>query len=338
MPTFALLGGAHIHTPAFAKKLAETPGVTTKYVYDSDADTARRRQEVTGGEVVGDAQTILNDPEVDGVVICSQTDLHEDLVLAAAKATKHLFVEKPLGMTAESAYRMAAAIKDAGVIFQTGYFMRGNPQVRFVRDAIRSGTFGKITRLRLSTCHNGSLGGWFDTEWRWMADPAQAGCGAFGDLGTHALDLLLWLTEGDRVTTCTGTIGVATGRYGDCDEYGEGMVRFDSGAVGTVAAGWVDHANPNTLEVSGTKGHAAITRGELFVTCEGIDGADGKQPFTRLPEAWPHAFDLFLQAVGGEAEVPLVTPDEAAARNAVMEAIYAGAAETKWAEPKAPAR
>ena len=336
MATFALIGGSHIHTPAFAKTLAATPGVTTRYIYDDDADTARRRQQVMGGEIVDDYHIILRDKQVDGVVICSQTDQHEELVLAAAKAKKHLFVEKPLGMTARDAWKMAKAIDKAGVLFQTGYFMRGNPQVRFVRDAIQSGKFGRITRVRLSNCHAGSLGGWFDTEWRWMADPEKAGCGAFGDLGTHGLDLMLWLLAGDDPITCTGSVGVATGRYGDCDEFGEGMVRFASGAVGTLAAGWVDHANPNFLEVSGTEGHAAIHRGDLYITCAAFDGADGNQPYTDLPEPWPHAFDLFLQAVQGQPDLPLVKPAEAALRSAVMEAMYAGAAGEKWAKPKLP--
>ncbi len=112
---------------------------------------------------------------------------------------------------------MAAAIENAGILFQTGYFMRGNPIFRFLKEQLAAGAFGKVTRLRMSNCHAGSLVGWFDTEWRWMADPVQAGVGAFGDLGTHALDIMLWLM-GD-VTRVAADIGVATGRYGDCDEY-----------------------------------------------------------------------------------------------------------------------
>src|SRR5699024_392067 len=131
--------------------------------------------------------------------------------------------------------------------------------------------------------------------------------------------------EGDAVTACTGVIGVATERYGDCDEFGEAMLRLRSGAVATIAAGWVDVANPNLLEISGTQGHARITNGKLYIKSERIDGADGKQPFEALPPAQPHAFELFLQAVTGTEDVPLVTARQAAARDAVMQAIYQGA-------------
>ena len=109
------------------------------------------------------------------MVICSETNRYEPLVLAAAAAQKHMFVEKPLGMGAEDAYRMAEAIEAAGVLFQTGYFMRSQGIHRFLRDEIAAGHLGVVTRVRMSNVHGGSLGGWFDTDWRWMADPQIAG-------------------------------------------------------------------------------------------------------------------------------------------------------------------
>src|SRR2546425_881392 len=114
-------------------------------------------------------------------------------VWAAAKAGKHMFVEKPLGITARESEEMANAIQKAGLLFTTGYFMRTEPAHLFLKDEIAKGTFGKITRVRGSNCHAGSLKGYFDSEWRWMADPKIAGVGAFGDLGTHKLDILMWM-------------------------------------------------------------------------------------------------------------------------------------------------
>jgi predicted dehydrogenase len=253
------------------------------------------------------------------------------LVLAGAAAKKYLFVEKPLGMGAEDAYRMADAIEEAGLLFQTGYFMRGDPIHLFLREQINEGKLGKITRIRHSNCHDGSLRGAFDTEWRWMADPVQAGGGGFADLGTHSLDILLWLMG--NVTSVTATIDVATGRYGNCDEYGEGLLQFENGAIGSLAAGWVDVAHPVRLILSGTEGHAHVANGQLYFQSKHVHGADGKAPWTKLPEAWPHAFELFLDALRGE-KVPLVGAREAAVRSAVMEALYQGARTQQWVEPK----
>lgn len=243
-----------------------------------------------------------------------------------------MFVEKPLGIGAQDAHAMATVIEQAGVMFQTGYFMRGNPVHLFLREQINRGSFGKITRIRHSNCHSASLGDWFTPEWLWMTDLAQAGVGAFGDLGTHSLDILMWLM-GD-VERVAADIDVAVRQYGDdCDEFGEGLLRFSNGVVGTLAAGWVDVANPVKLIVSGTEGHAHVCDDQLFFKSKHIDGADGETPWTSLPEAWPHAFELFLDAVAGKENIPLVSPHEAAARSAVMEAFYEAARQQTWVEP-----
>lgn len=331
MPKIALVGCAHIHTPGFIKMLLKRSDVQVKWVWDHDHERAGRRAAELDTQTVDDVATIWSDRDVEAVIICSETDRHEALVIPAAESKKHLFVEKPLGLAAKDAYRMAEAIERAGVLFQTGYFMRGNPINLFLKEQIAQGSFGKITRIRHSNCHEGSLGGWFDTEWRWMADPRQAGVGAFGDLGTHSLDILMWLM-GD-VQRVTASIDVATGRYGDCDEYGEGLLRFTNGVVGTLAAGWVDVANPVTLLISGTDGHAHVDSDRLYFKSSHVKGANGKRAWTKLPAAWPHAFDLFLDAIAGKPNVPLVAPREAAARSAVMKAFYVAARAQSWVEP-----
>ena len=324
----ALVGAAHIHTPGFIKRIQARDDVAVRCVWDEDAERAQRRATELGAQVTRDISQIWNDPEIKAVIICSETNRHEPLALAAAAAGKHLFVEKPLGMGAKDAQVMADAIEKAGVLFQTGYFQRGNPIYRFIKTQIAAGNFGKITRMRMSNCHSGSLGGWFDTEWRWMTDPAQSGVGAFGDLGTHALDIMLWLL-GD-VTRVTADVDVATGRYGDCDEYGEGLLKFENGVTGSLAAGWVDIADPVSLVLSGTQGHAYVANGQLYFKTEKVPGADGKTPWTNLPDPWPHAFELFLDAVVGKPDVPLVTVREAAYRSVVMETMYQAARQQKW--------
>ena len=327
----ALVGCAHIHTPGFVKRLQKRSDVRVKAVWDHEPERAQKGAKELSAQVVVATDDVWSDPEIEGVVICSETNRHEPLVLAAAAAKKHLFVEKPLGLGAEDAYRMADAIEQAGILFQTGYFMRGTPIHLFLREQIGLGSFGRITRIRHTNCHSGSLRGIFDTEWRWMADLEQAGCGGFGDLGTHSLDILLWLM-GD-VTRVTADVDVATGRYGDCDEYGEGLLRFENGAIGSLAAGWVDVAHPVNLTLSGTEGHAHVASGALYFQSTHVGGADGKEPWTRLPEAWPHAFELFLDALTGK-DVPLVGAREAAVRSAVMEALYQGARTRQWVVPR----
>ncbi len=332
MTTVGLLGVAHIHAPGFVKTLGERKDVRVKRVYDHDAARAKKSADLLpGSTVAASAEEILGDKEIDTIVCTSETNRHRELLIPAAKAGKHIFTDKPLGISGPDAAEIASAIEKAGVTFSTGYFMRGNPVYQFLRDKVKEGLFGKITRVRGSNCHMGALGGWFDTDWRWMADPKVAGCGGFGDLGTHLLDILIWIL-GD-IDAVTATLDKGTARYGDCDELGEALLRFRGGAIGTLAASWDDLADPMTLMISGTEAYAAVIRGELFLTTKKLDGADGKTPWKAgLPEPLPHAFVLFLDAVAGRPSGPLVAPREAAYRNTVMDALYAAAAGRKWVD------
>jgi len=329
--TLAFVGCAHIHTPSYVGLLARRPDVEVKYCWDHDQARGARRAAELKAKPAADLGRIWSDREVAAVVICSETDRHHGLVLDAARAGKHMFVEKPLGTTSRESAEMAAAIDKAGLLFTTGYFMRTQPHHLFLKEQVANGAFGKITRARGSNCHSGSLGGWFDTEWRWMADPKIAGVGAFGDLGTHSLDILMWLL-GD-VASVTADIRVVTGRYGDCDETGEALIRFKSGVIGTLAAGWVDVDNPVSLLISGTEGHAAVIKDKLYFSTKKVKGADGQTPWTGLPAAEPAPLEQFLAALAGKKGLPLVTPREAAARVSVMEAAYKGARSRAWVEP-----
>lgn len=131
----------------------------------------------------------------------------------------------------------------------------------------------------------------------------------------------------------TASIKVVTGRYGECDESGEALIEFQNGVTATLAAGWVDLDNSVPLLLSGTKGHACVIRDQFFFKSEKVDGADGKSPWTRLPTPLPHAFELFLDALADKADPALlVTPEDAAERCKVMEAIYKAAQTHTWVE------
>jgi predicted dehydrogenase len=326
--TVAFAGVAHIHTPGYLDEVKKRADVHIKYVWDHDSERADRNAKKAGAQPVADVKTIWSDPEISAVIILSETNRHYELVLAGAKAGKHMFVEKTLGITGKESREMADAIDKAKLLFTTGYFQRTDPKHLFLKSEIAKGNFGTITRVRGSNCHSGSLGGLFDTEWRWMADPKIAGVGAFGDLGTHKLDILMWLF-GD-VEAVTAVIKPVTGRYGDCDETGEALIRFKSGVIGTLAAGWVDLENPVQLLISGTEGHAVIIEDKLRYRSKKVPESDSRKPDTDLPATPRPPLHQFLDAVAGAQDQPLVKPQEAAARVAVMQAAYEAARDEKW--------
>src|SRR5438876_4729645 len=148
--TMAFVGCAHIHTPGYVNLLKKRPDVKVKSVWDHDAARAEKRAKELGAQVANDVDKIWSDPDIAAVVICSETNRHHDLLLAAARAGKHMFAEKPLGITAKESYAMADAIEKASLLFTTGYFMRKDPIHLLLNDVIVYGIFGKITCVRVS--------------------------------------------------------------------------------------------------------------------------------------------------------------------------------------------
>src|SRR5437762_2308766 len=129
----AFVGVAHIHTPGFIDLIKTRPDVRVKSVWDHDTARAEKRAKDLGAAVVKEAEEIWRDPEISAVIICSETNRHHELVLAAAKAGKHMFAEKPLGITAKESLEMAEAIEKANLLFTTGYFMRTDPKHLFLK-------------------------------------------------------------------------------------------------------------------------------------------------------------------------------------------------------------
>ncbi len=335
MKTFAFVGCGHIHTPGFIHNInRRKDSVRVKSVWDHDLARAELRAgELAGSAVEADLEKICSDPEITAAIVCSETNLHEKLVGPLVSAGKHVFVEKPLGFTGADARAMAEAIEDQGLLFSTGYFSRGDARLRFVKKQIDAGAFGKITRARMSNCHDGALGGWFDGEWRWMADPVQSGCGGFGDLGTHSLDILLWYFG--EVERCTAQLDPGTARYTGCDETGEGLIRFKSGVIATLAAGWDDVADPVRLLISGTEGHAMIVSDRLYFQSKHVPGMDGSQPLrnAEIGSGASAGLDAWIERVCGNDSPELVGAREAAYRSVVMEALYTGAKTGAWVTP-----
>ena len=324
MLTTAFLGVAHIHTPGFINTIKKRGDIRVKAVYDWDKERGVKRAQELEATFVDDVDTIVNDPEITSVVICSETARHRELIEKAAAAGKHIFAEKPVATTGEEAAAMGEAIKKAGVIFQTGFFQRSNPAMRFIKQEALAGHLGTITRMRHTNCHSGSLGGWFDTDWRWIADADEAG-GGYADLGAHSLDIILWIMipACGPVKSVCGTLGSATNRYGDIDEYGAGIITFQSGALAVMEASWVDPKLHAPVEIHGTKGQIIVDGDKVRYYSELVEGADGGE-WTKLPEALPHAFELFWDKQLGH-DVPLVTIDEATEESRVMHEIYKAA-------------
>lgn len=324
MQTTAFLGVAHIHTPGFISTINKREDVRCKLVFDAQPERGEKRAGELGARFEPSLDAVLSDPEVTSVVICSETVLHAELVPRAVQSGKNLFVEKPLSNSVAEASAMQSAIEASGLVFQTGFFQRSNPAMRFLKQEIEAGHLGTVTRMRHTNCHSGALGGWFDEDWRWIADKELAGGGGFADLGAHSLDIILWAMRPTcgAVKGVAGMVGTATRRYGDIDEYGAGLLQFENGAIAEVEASWVDPKLSAPIEVNGTRGQIQVRAGKVFYFSDLVEGADGSE-WSELPASGPHAFELFWDRLEGkELAVPLVTIDEAGEEARVMARLY----------------
>ena len=337
----ALLGASHIHTPGFVDALAARADVSVAAVWDPDPAIAEKYAARLQCRPAADVATVLGMPDLDAAVVLSQTNRHESLVRQIARANKHCFVEKPLGIGLADAKKMMLALEAAEVIFHTGYFNRTIPAHLLLKRLITEAAFGEISRIRLVFGTSAAIDGIFHSDWQWMTDPLQAGVGAFGDLGTHKLDLLLFLM-GDtaQLEAVTATFSRPIRRYPQGEECGEAILRFDNGTIATIAASWVDVVEPTSLLISGSRGHAVIRNApgrphndwdsELFLLSASVDGATGREPWTDLPARLPRPLEQFIDAVVHGERSHLVSVREAAYSSYVMEVISKAAAERRW--------
>jgi predicted dehydrogenase len=179
--------------------------------------------------------------------------VHAEPTIAAARAGKHVFCEKPLGLDAEQGYAMWAAAEEAGVTHMCGFNYRFVPAVRLARQIVESGDLGDIQHFRGSYLQE-----WGTTEGDiWRFDKATAGSGSLGDLGAHVIDLSRYLVgEIEQVAAMTQTF--IPGR--DVDDAVESVVKFENGAVGTIEATRFAQGRKNafTWEINGSKGSLAF--------------------------------------------------------------------------------
>jgi predicted dehydrogenase len=263
---------------------------------DTAPDRADYAREVLGYATAGtDYRDVLADPDVDVVSICAPNMLHREIGVAAARAGKPFWIEKPVGRDAAETAEVAAAARAAGVVTSIGYNYRHAPAVERVRELIAAGELGRITNVRAVFFNsyanepNGAL------SWRFRRD--QAGSGALGDLLSHVVDLMQYvvapITEVSSLLSTVYTqrpvlpMGSAThfavienGELGEVenDDYVAALARFATGAVGTLEASRVSVGPQCGLgfEIFGTEGSAIwnFERMNEFQLCLGRGGAN----------------------------------------------------------------
>lgn len=215
-------------------------------------DAAPERAKAVGAKYgvpfTSEASDVFANPDVDVVYVATPTFAHKDQALAAARAGKHVLVEKPIGLDLDEGRALIAACREAGVKLATGYMMRFHGAHLAIKTMIDSGQLGQIVFGRAQlTCWYPPIPG------AWRQVRRLGGGGALMDMGTHCLDLLEWLIGRiDRLGCLTQTV---THDY-EVEDTATVLLHFACGAQGIVDANFnvPDAAAQNVLEIRGTKG------------------------------------------------------------------------------------
>lgn len=173
-----------------------------------------------------DAGEIFADPEIDAVFICSSTDTHADYMIAAAKAGKHVFCEKPIDLDLDKIRLAIKACEDANVKLQVGFVRRFDKNHKAVRDMVASGKVGKPHIVKVTSR---------DPEEPPMEYVKVSG-GIFTDMLVHDFDMARYLSGSEIVeVSAYGSVCINEDfkKYDDVDT-AIVMLKFESGAIGVI--------------------------------------------------------------------------------------------------------
>jgi predicted dehydrogenase len=180
--------------------------------------------------------------------------VHAEPTIAAARAGKHVFCEKPLGMDAEESHTIWRAAEEAGVVHQCGFNYRFVPAVRLARQMVESGAIGKVVHFRARYLQSW---GWDAPVDDWHFTKAQAGSGALGDLGAHIIDLSRYLVG--ELATVSAEVKTYVGGH-EVDDAFVAAVEWEDGTIGTLEASRLarGRVNSNAFEINGSDGSIAF--------------------------------------------------------------------------------
>jgi predicted dehydrogenase len=233
------------------------PGAVARYGFATAADDWRQ---------------VASDERVQAVSITTPNFLHREIGVAMAQAGKHIWIEKPAGLSAADTRAVDAAARKAGVQGTVGFNYRNAPAVALARELISSGEIGAVTHVRIRLLSDYAAHP--DGALTWRYDRRQGGPGVLGDLASHGVDLARYLL-GEiaaliadtavfipaRPRPAGATAGHARAAGGapgpvENEDFVSCLLRFASGARGVLEASRVSVGEQNNygFEVHGTKG------------------------------------------------------------------------------------
>ncbi|GGX57406.1 Gfo/Idh/MocA family protein [Streptomyces fructofermentans] len=268
-----------VHTQAYSRVRHHFPQLDLRPELIAVADDVPGRAEEAAARygfstAARDWREIAADPRIGAVSIAAPNFLHREIGVAMAEAGKHIWIEKPVGLTADDARAVARAVTKAGVQGTVGFNYRNAPAVAAARELILSGGIGTVTHARIRLLSDYAAHPEGALTWRFERE--RGGSGVLGDLASHGVDLARFLLgditslfadtavfvpERARPTGATAGHTRSTGGVPgpvENEDYVSCLLRFASGARGVLEACRVSVGEQNNygFEIHGTRGAA----------------------------------------------------------------------------------
>lgn len=267
-----------------------------------------------GIDLRDDYVELLNDGSIDAVVLATPHTRHEEQIIAAARAGKHVFTEKPFTLTRASAERAVAAVRDAGVTVALGHNRRFFKNTEAMKALVDSGELGTLLHIDGNQSSNlGSAAG------AWRDSRTESPAGGMTSLGIHALDCMIHM--GGRIAQID-TISTHRAIPADIDDATAAVLQFEEGMTGTLAT-LASSPRIFHVRVVGTNGWVEMTSNENLRIC-GSNGAIEEKIFPT--DGYPYRasmaaeLDEFAAAAEGRATYR-ISPEEMVHGTAVLEAM-----------------
>ncbi|ASS66110.1 MULTISPECIES: Gfo/Idh/MocA family oxidoreductase [unclassified Paenibacillus] len=314
-------------------------------IVEEKARQAADQYGIDGAAVYTDYQELLKDGSLDIVHVLTPNDSHSPISVAALDAGKHVMCEKPMAKTAEEARAMLEAARRSGKKLTIGYNNRFRPDSQHLKKVCEAGELGEIYYAKAHAIRRRAV-----PTWGVFLDEEKQGGGPLIDIGTHALDLTLWMMDNYKPVSVTGSVfhklgskENAANAWGPWDpakftveDSAMGFIKMENGATIVLEASWA----LNTLDIdeakcslSGTEGGADMKGGLR------INGEDSSRLYVKEIDlnAGGVAFysgtsqrdidvecSAWIDSVLNDTE-PVVKPEQALVVTEILEAIYESA-------------
>ena len=312
-------------------------------VMDANGEVAEKVREKYNAKFAFDNyEELLAIEEIDAVYIASPVFCHKEQAFAAAKAKKHILLEKPMALTVEESKEIADYCKEQGVKLGVGLMMRFHSYHQAMKKIISEGKLGDVVSMR------GQLTCWYpDIPNNWRQNKALSGGGALMDMGIHCIDLLQYIT-GLKATEVTGFAGTQTFSY-NADDSAAIVMKMENGALAMVDANFniPDAAAKCKLEIYGTKGSimaegtvSQVEGGDVSVLISddslGYDAAQNREELVPVKldvefgNMYTKEVESFGNAIINDTE-PAITAEDAIFVQNLVERAYASSEDKKIA-------